>query len=473
VENLEGGIQLSLTIQNSGLVTVTEHVDFTKMKVCFIAFLMVSTLPQTMGAALRRGLAAPIGAPCANPLECDSGYCGINKCTDGSAFQPCNSDDDCVSGSCPTVGFNADKCDPPVSESCVVGVDCASGYCGAGFCTNGNIGNVCNTDDDCKSGLCGADFTCIDMPSAAPSEPPVPPTENPTKSPTVAPTQSPTPVPTNPPCSGLGCFCFSARALVDVQGKGPTRMDELKIGDEILSPNGGSTKVYSFGHYHRSTKAPFLQVLTDTMDKNYPLEISQEHLIYVLKSGSSKAKETLVRARELKVGDELVTNQGPSKILSIRTVQREGVYTPFTFTGSLMVNGVATSNYVAPDLFKMEGAWNMMHYLQHGLTAPLRVYASLFEYKNETYDETTGFSPLVQLAYLLEQWFHASGIATQFVVVTILAVPALLAVLMGKMLTLSWAALAVHAVIVIGCYLKFIGKKSEKSAKAKLAEKSE
>jgi len=121
-------------------------------------------------------------------------------------------------------------------------------------------------------------------------------------------------------------------------------MDQLQIGDEVLTADGSYSKVYSFGHFSPKTKTSFLQIRTDSMD--YPLEISLEHLIYV----QDKATKTtrLVSAGELKVGDNLVSELGlSSEILSIHSVQREGAYSPLTASGQLAVKGVLASSYVS------------------------------------------------------------------------------------------------------------------------------
>ena len=67
-------------------------------------------------------------------------------------------------------------------------------------------------------------------------------------------------------------------------------MDQLKIGDLVLSGDGSFSKVYSFAHKQPNTKMQYLHVLTASMDKNQPLEISAEHLIYVHKEASSAKK---------------------------------------------------------------------------------------------------------------------------------------------------------------------------------------
>jgi len=239
-------------------------------------------------------------------------------------------------------------------------------------------------------------------------------------------------------------------------------MDELKIGDEVLTVYGTFSKVYSFGHYDISFKAPFLQVLTSTMDTKHPLEISAMHLVYVKYGSHKAAKKTLASAGELKLGDYLVTKEGPSEILSIVAVEREGVYSPPTFTGNLMVNGVAASGYVTRGWLTQRGLGTMVHYHQHGSTTPLRAYCSFFGCENETYQEVTGFSPFVQFWYGFEQWQLDAGMVVQVLSFVLLAFPILLPMLVGKLLSLPSSALATHVIVAtVGYYV--ICKKTKKT----------
>jgi len=96
--------------------------------------------------------------------------------------------------------------------------------------------------------------------------PPVSPLQSPPSPfPTAYPTSAPAPVSaTAKPSmdSTASGFCFSDRMTVMVQGKkGATRMDELQIGDAILTSKGYS-KVYSFGHHEPSKWTEFLQIYT-------------------------------------------------------------------------------------------------------------------------------------------------------------------------------------------------------------------
>jgi len=224
--------------------------------------------------------------------------------------------------------------------------------------------------------------------------------------------KEPPPTPTtptgSPPTSPTG-GCFSGRTQVHVQGKGVTRMDELKIGDAVLTSDGTFSKVYSFGHKAPAEKALYLQIRTASMDKNQPLEVTADHFLYVFSDKTKKI--TLLRAGGIQIGDLLVSKQGlPVQVTSVRTVERSGVYAPYTTTGDIVVNGVAASIYVALPLVFQEAniSFQQQHWMQHAALAPHRIYCSVFGgCQNETYDEATGLSKAVMMWLPLLDWLQA------------------------------------------------------------------
>jgi hypothetical protein len=123
-------------------------------------------------------------------------------------------------------------------------------------------------------------------------------------------------------------FCFSGATMVETRS-GPLRMRDLKLGDEILVAEGVFEQVYSFGHYNDTMESQFLKFMPSG------LEITPAHIVFV----EGKA----VPAALVKVGDML----SGDAVTSIKTVTRKGVFAPFTASGSVIVNDVVASNYVA------------------------------------------------------------------------------------------------------------------------------
>ena len=138
--------------------------------------------------------------------------------------------------------------------------------------------------------------------------------------------------------------------------------------------------------------------------------------------------------------------------------KRVGAYAPLTSSGDLLVNGVLVSNYVTREWLKDAPGvtGSMLHYLQHGAVLPYRIYCSFKAggCEDETYEEKTGFSPWVQFWYRLEQWQLTVGGGLQEAFLGMLAVPAMLAVIVGKLLSSSFNAFLLQgAAVILGLYL--------------------
>jgi hypothetical protein len=147
--------------------------------------------------------------------------------------------------------------------------------------------------------------------------------------PTPAPTKAPTPF----------TVCFSGDSEVQVENKGSVKMADLALGDNVRVSADKFEPVYSFGHKNADASADFLQIITVGYSK--PLEVSRDHMV-VVEGGRN------IPASMVKRGDNLVTADGELvAVKSVRAVVRKGVFAPFTDSGSIIVNDVAASNYVA------------------------------------------------------------------------------------------------------------------------------
>jgi len=267
-------------------------------------------------------------------------------------------------------------------------------------------------------------FQCRTLPCEYETEPPTPApaTSVPSSAPTAAPTSDPTTAPSIAPTDASVEFCFSGRTEVQVEGKGTKRMDALQIGDNVKTADGTFSKVYSFGHYDPLGATVFFQIWTAGMRK--PLEITADHMLYVFSNESDK-KAKILPAVALKVGDFLAAPKGSSiaavKITSIATVQRQGLYAPFTASGDIVVNGVVTSNYISfPSAFQGFLSFEQQHWLQHMAFAPYHLYCGDAGCKDETYDETTGLSKAVMIWLPLFHFLeHVLPWMTHFVAVVL------------------------------------------------------
>ena len=185
-------------------------------------------------------------------------------------------------------------------------------------------------------------------------------------------------------------------------------MDALKIGDSVMTLDGSYSKVYSFGHYGPDVKTEFLQIHALGMDQS--LEISEDHLLYIYKARDQE-HPFLVPASEVEVGDILVMpNQhaAAAQVKTIRKVNRQGLYAPFTTQGDLVVNGVAVSNYIALKDFEKLMSWDLQGWAQHASNAPLRAACHLklgWSCEEETYDPDTGYSANAMFQLRLKAMF--------------------------------------------------------------------
>ena len=161
--------------------------------------------------------------------------------------------------------------------------------------------------------------------------------------------------------------CFPGNATVVLRGGERVRMDELKIGDYVLSIHPTThkpvySKVYLWAHRDPHITATFIHIT----HPHGHLHISANHLIL---TGDNN---TPVPAHQLTVGDtihflsqqnnhnmmEKKKNKNKKKeeredshslisvhVLHIHTCTQVGYYTPFTNNGLIVVDNIATSVY--------------------------------------------------------------------------------------------------------------------------------
>jgi len=168
--------------------------------------------------------------------------------------------------------------------------------------------------------------------------------------------------------------CFSRFNNVEVQGKGMTTMDAIKVGDYVRTGNDNFSRVFSLAHLDDEFEADFLQLYAEGLEK--PLEITGMHMLFA--SGKP------IRADEVNVGDML----GKNKVSEIKPVKRNGVYAPITESGDIVVSGIHSSSYYA---FLDRVPFNQ-HVMSHFFFAPHRLMCS-FDFdlcKNEGH--TNGYT---------------------------------------------------------------------------------
>uniref|UniRef100_A0A914C738 Uncharacterized protein n=1 Tax=Acrobeloides nanus TaxID=290746 RepID=A0A914C738_9BILA len=162
---------------------------------------------------------------------------------------------------------------------------------------------------------------------------------------------------------GAGLFCFSGDTEVIMNDGETKRMDELKVGDWIMSVDNSNKLVYSrvksWIHKLPQQQADFLKL---TLSDETTLKITPQHLIYKTdciavgqRVKRSEFNKTAIASDELRVGDCLYTSVQHSgqfiqnRIENIEIVKETGVYAPLTTTGNIVVNDVLASCYSVAD----------------------------------------------------------------------------------------------------------------------------
>lgn len=189
-------------------------------------------------------------------------------------------------------------------------------------------------------------------------------------------------------CDNGECECFSARATVSVKSpisgdvvKVP--MSRLQVGDLVMVGSDKFQRVYGFAHKTESHVAKFLQIYLE--DANDPLEMTPSHFAFVA------GKDEPIPASQLQLGDRLRdVVHGEKEIIKIETVTHDdGLYSPLTLDGTIVVNDLLMSTYALPLCMKnVEGEtpylqfagfkFTLTHKLIHRAITPFRVFCESF-----------------------------------------------------------------------------------------------
>jgi len=135
--------------------------------------------------------------------------------------------------------------------------------------------------------------------------------------------------------------CFSETATVEVLNRGVVPMEDLRVGDYVVTSNTKSPYqlVYAFAHRETGKSLDYYQIHTE--GELRPLQISEEHLLYV----SNKAGP--VRTDSIRVGDVLHARHNTfSAVTNIERVRVKGMYAPLTTDGTVVVDGIVASSYI-------------------------------------------------------------------------------------------------------------------------------
>jgi len=149
---------------------------------------------------------------------------------------------------------------------------------------------------------------------------------------------------------GGGGLCFPNSATVQTKERGTVPISELSVGDEVMTGKGFA-EVMFFAVHKPEANAKHLKITT----AKSTLVVSASH-------GLFDADGQPILAGKVKVGDTVHTAGVVEKIESVKA---KGLIAPITATGTLVVNGVTTSDY-GPF------AQRIGHGMAHAAMAPIR-----------------------------------------------------------------------------------------------------
>ena len=188
-------------------------------------------------------------------------------------------------------------------------------------------------------------------------------------------------------------------------------MKDLPLGARILTQTGSYEPVYAWGHKNPIKAADFLQLQT----KESKLEMTGGHLVFL------EGKTNPVRADSIKVGDILQGNNG--KVEKIRAVHREGVYTPLTPSGTVVVDGIVASSHIslqknANEFVEFQGGYSSFMSFQDGLhlaLSPFRMFTmGVSSSLGNVYNEE-GIPMYAAYAMKFAKWAEQQNIVVQLV----------------------------------------------------------
>lgn len=170
------------------------------------------------------------------------------------------------------------------------------------------------------------------------------------------------------------------------------RMQDLKLGDSVLTKGRKFSKVYAFLHRDESVESNFIRIYAGIPGAP-PLEVTADHYIFV----GTAVKE----AAKVKVGDVLNNGSEGVVVTSVSVIRRRGIYAPATRDGEIVVSGILASNYVSI----LDTSLLDQHRASHTIMAPLRWYCSALSENgvcpNESFDkpgQSWFLYPLARLA---------------------------------------------------------------------------
>jgi Hint module len=236
-------------------------------------------------------------------------------------------------------------------------------------------------------------------------------------------------------------LCFPGDATCQVEDRGHVAMKDIKLGDKVLVQGGKYEAVYSFGHRAKDTEGHYLKFVTTT---GHVLEISEAHMVFV-EGGRC------VPASSVRIGDKVeLADDGLAIIQSIKVVLRQGAFAPFTASGTVIVNGVKASSFIAfqnSESLKIGGIDTgiTFQFLGHAYESPQRLWCQYLSSCTDEQYSTKGIPLRLEYVHHAVRWYFDTNLPAFLAVAMAVPVVALIAMLAypmvvgGTLVLLSFA----------------------------------
>ncbi|XP_033625118.1 indian hedgehog protein-like [Asterias rubens] len=178
-----------------------------------------------------------------------------------------------------------------------------------------------------------------------------------------------------------GCFPSDSRVVLQ---NGMTRtMADLQVGEKVavidrFSGHITFSDVITFLDRKPSKDTLYYVIQTDRA--GYTLTLTPQHVVFASDTNSSFSSHSRAMfASDVHTGQYLYTTVHdhdreaklqPARVTGVSKVTKTGAYAPLTYHGTLLVNGVAASNYAVLDV----------DWVSHAVFAPVRWWHSIKQY---------------------------------------------------------------------------------------------
>lgn len=146
--------------------------------------------------------------------------------------------------------------------------------------------------------------------------------------------------------------CFTGNSTVLTSNGNERRLDELSVGEKVLSMDKYGNAVYSeilmFLDRNEQETREFVKITTDG---GATLSVTPAHLLMVWKQTLEETK--FIFAEQVEEGDFVLVNVNgslePRRVITVSSEMSKGVYAPLTREGTIIVNSITASCYALVD----------------------------------------------------------------------------------------------------------------------------